>query len=658
VAISDDKVQQIRDRVDIVELVARYVDLRAAGTNYKGLCPFHREKTPSFNVNPQRKGFKCFGCGVGGDAIAFVMQIEGKGFVEALRQLAELVGVELPADSRGQSEASAKDRAFAAMRVATEVYERLLADDDIGTAARAYLQRRGISRESAVRFRLGYAPAPSEAGWDKLARALAEAGACVDTAKTLGLLGQSERTANFYDRFRGRLMFPIMTAGGDPVAFSGRIIAPHDEVDAQDRAVPKYLNSPESPLFHKGNVLFGLSLARPTIRERKRAILVEGNIDVVKLHQWDYTETVAPLGTALTSEQARLLARFAHEVILCFDGDDAGRKAAWKAVPLLLEEDIDAKLVILPDGEDPDSVGAERLAALIDNAKPALEEMMTRIAARAGDSAQARARGLDRVLPLIARAPRGSARDLYADRAASLFGVDLKRIRSAVMALRTHQRSASRPELESQENSRHIRSISKPVVQNSAPRTVAPLPVSQAQLAMLIVDVPHLATLAQQSGVLERLSDPRLATIVRAVLEGAERGLTPNMPDLLDLVDPPSQSVVHEAVFGGRYRENVHNPDQVLRTLLQRCDEESLNREIRDLDERIKTAQSEGFLDQASALAQKRLNLRRRQAHLVQASQLDVGTLAPDEPHEPKVSPAISPLAASPPTKPGSPVAQ
>jgi DNA primase len=638
-SIPDDKVQEVRDRLDIIDLIGRYVDVRRAGRNYKGLCPFHPEKTPSFNVNPDRKGYKCFGCGAGGDGIGFVMEIEGKSFPEAVRKIAELYGVSLPEDSgRGTGQrAHEKDEAYAILRHATELYEQILFDDPRGEAARAYVQQRGLTEDVARRFRLGYAPAPTEGGWDTLAKALrAHFGDVSPLAEKLGLVSRSERTGNLYDRFRGRLMFPVIQPGGEVVAFSGRVIPPHEEEGKEDPP-PKYINSPESLLFNKGKQLYGLATARSAIRNKRRALLVEGNVDVVKLHQWGHDETVAPLGTALTAEQARLLARFADQVIMCFDGDRAGKKAAWSALPLLLEADLDVRMVLLPEGEDPDSVGQERFGALLARPKPALEQMMIRIAARAGEAAHARGRALDRVLPLIAKVPRPSSRELFANRAAELFGLPIGRVEQA---LRTAVEDTSRVDSQGGRSSRHegshpgqrtstsrgavpvsaaVRSVPTPS-DASARRNAASLPAAQAQLAMLLVDVPHLASLAERNGALEAVSDPRLAPLVHRVVQSAKSGEDPSLTDLLDLVDAPSQQDVYRQVFAGRYRglEESADPRAILGSLVHRCREEAIEQQIRELDHRIQQAQDAGYPDQASELAQQRLVLRREQMILRQ----------------------------------------
>jgi DNA primase len=594
--IPDDKVQEVRDRVDIVDLVGRYVELRRSGRNYVGLCPFHQERSPSFNVNPALKGYKCFGCGAGGDAIRFVMEIEGKGFIEAIRKLAELYGVSLPSNvarggGGGGTDVNERDEAYLLMRTAAELYRAILLESPEGAAGRSYLEARGVTPESAAAFTLGYAPAPAEAGWDRLARVLQDKGLSVPLAQKLGLLKASERRGSAYDAFRGRLMFPVIQPGGEVIAFSGRIVPPHDQV-ADGPPAPKYVNSSESFLFHKSKTLFGLAVARPAIREKGRAILVEGNLDVVKLHQHGHRETVAPLGTAFTEDQARLLARFTSQVVMCFDGDKAGREAARKALPILLEQDFDVRIVTLPDGEDPDSLGPERFANLLADARSALEVAMTRLAAWAGDSPDARARALDRAVDLIRKVRRPSARAFHAESAASLFGVPLQRLEKAL----------ERPPREASGRQGAPVQVSSAAAKESASRPLPPLPAAQAELTMLLVDVPHLATLAERSGALEHVDDVRLRPVLETVIAGAKEGRTFTLPELLERVGPEAQPQLLEQVLAGKYRvgddgTNLVAPQAVLHDLLHRCQMEAIDVEVHRREREFLQARATGDLD-------------------------------------------------------------
>ncbi len=445
--IPDDKLQELRDRIDIVDLINQYVGLQRAGKNYKACCPFHQEKTPSFYVNPERRSYKCFGCGVYGDGLQFVMELEGVGFLEAARKLAERYGVQLPNTGRPDKIAARhaeRERAYAIMRCALDTYREILLHAPEGALARAYQQTRGITDEASETFLLGYAPAPTEAGWDRLARALASNQLSLELAEKLGLIGRSERTGAHFDKFRGRLMFPIIQAGGSIVGFSGRVLPEH-ATETDGRTIPKYVNSPESLLYKKSKTLFGLHAAGQNMRRRGRAILVEGNVDVVSMHQRGFHETVAPLGTSLTSMQVEVIARFTSTVVLCFDGDAAGLKAARAAIPLLLEAGLDARIVVLDAGEDPDSVDPERLTYLFERPSSALLWMIERMVADgATESFDAQARALDAIAPLLAKVKSDAARDLYVDRAAKLLNLSPQRI-SALLRGNGRSRGGGRP---------------------------------------------------------------------------------------------------------------------------------------------------------------------------------------------------------------------
>src|SRR5262245_14400642 len=380
----------IRGRVDIVELVGQFVNLKRAGENWKGLCPFHTERTPSFTVNPKRGIFHCFGCGAGGDAFGFLMRHDRLGFPEAVRALAERVGVELAAPREAEPEAAGKLEAMRhAMALAAEFYKSALWEAG-GPSAREYLDTRGVDREVARRFGLGYAPA----SWDALTSRMRSAGIADDLLVQVGLVVPRQTGSGFYDRFRGRLLFPIRDAQGRVVAFGGRALAGEE---------PKYLNSPETPLYVKGQLLYALDLARGAMRERGRALLVEGYLDCVMAHQHGFTETVAALGTAFTPAQLALLRRHADEVVAVFDADAAGQKASTRLEEMLSDAmdirnlgwsiartgELDKAgalpimVAVLPAGHDPDSLlraeGADALRARIEAARPLLSFVLDRV---------------------------------------------------------------------------------------------------------------------------------------------------------------------------------------------------------------------------------------------------------------------------------------
>jgi DNA primase len=423
---------EIRSGVDIVELVGRFVNLRKAGQNWKGLCPFHSEKTPSFMVNPRKGIFHCFGCGAGGDGFGFLMKVDRLSFPEAVRALARQAGVALP-DERSAGDPG-RDALFQAMDLAARFYAEQLWKP-AGEHARAYLDRRGIEPDIARRFGLGWAPE----GWDGLLAMMRGASVATETLETVGLVVRRESGSGHYDRFRGRLMFAIRDLQGRVVAFGGRGLG-----DEQ----PKYLNSPETPLYTKGNLLYAADLARTTIRERNRALLVEGYVDCLMAHQHGFTETVAALGTAFTPAQLAVLRRSCEEVVTFFDADAAGQKAAERAAELLEPTSTGAawavnrsgafeggaafrlKVALLPTGHDPDTFlrehGAAAFAERIRAARSLLGYALDRAIADPDDATgpRARANAFARVALMLARVADAEEAAQLSREAAAKLGVD------------------------------------------------------------------------------------------------------------------------------------------------------------------------------------------------------------------------------------------
>jgi DNA primase len=338
-------IDDLRRQADIVRVIQDYVSLKKKGTNWMACCPFHQEKTPSFSVSPAKEIFFCFGCGKGGSVFNFVMEIERVSFPEAVKIVAEKANVPLPAmveDQKFETRRKEADEVIELNSWALEWWENQLDQNNAESrAAREYLTGRGIANETRKAFRLGYALD----SWDALSTHLKQRGATPQQIERSGLVVKKD-AGGFYDRFRKRLIFPVMDAQGRAVAFGGRTLQPDGE--------PKYLNSPETSAYTKGRHLFGLNLTRDDIRKRKFAILVEGYLDLIIPYQFGVRNMAASLGTALTPEQAKLLARFARKVVVNYDGDSAGVKAAKRAIETLLAEDIETKVLVLPDGADPD----------------------------------------------------------------------------------------------------------------------------------------------------------------------------------------------------------------------------------------------------------------------------------------------------------------
>ncbi len=414
--LSAEAIDQIRAAVDIVEVVSDYVRLERSGRGWKGLCPFHNERTPSFHVDPDKQLFYCFGCHAGGNVFHFVSRIEGVPFGEAVRRLAERQGLSVTGLEETPEE-ERRRRRQEALRLANEVAVRFYRHSlhgPVGEEARRYLAQRGLSAEVVERFELGYAPP----GWENLARELVRQGIPAEVGVAAGLLvpGKEGRP---YDRFRHRVMFPIRDAEGRAVGFGGRSL---------DGTEPKYLNTGETALFQKGRLLYGLHRAREPIRRGGRALVVEGYVDVISLAQHGVDWAVAPLGTALTGEQVRLLARFAREVILAFDGDRAGTSAAERSLDVVAAAGLTVRVLLLPDGHDPDTyvqeAGAEGFLQLLERALPLMEFRLQRALAT-GDlrTAEGRLKVVQAVAGLLSRLSGPAERDVYLQRAAGLLGV-------------------------------------------------------------------------------------------------------------------------------------------------------------------------------------------------------------------------------------------
>lgn len=408
-------IEEVRTRADIVEVIGAHVRLRRTGRNFTGLCPFHDEKTPSFSVNSERGFFHCFGCGVGGTVFDFVMRHEGLTFPEALESLARRFGVNLPQPEAGPAaRASQNERnaLLAANQTAAEFYAHVLWKSAEGGVAREYLKARGITDETAHTFMLGFAPARPA----NLAASLHKRG-LVDAGLKLGLLKRDERGAP-YDMFRARLMFPIRDPQGRVIAFGGRVI---------DDRLPKYINSAESSLYSKARTVYGLYEARAIITKADRAIIVEGYIDTIALAQAGFKETIASLGTSLTVEQLRLLTRYTRNLIACFDGDAAGRKASMRALEVFLDAGLLGRGAFIPSGFDPDTLvrnrGAQAFSEVLESSELLVDYFLREQVSEARGSTEGRALAASRVALILAKIANAFEFDLLARKAAAMLGV-------------------------------------------------------------------------------------------------------------------------------------------------------------------------------------------------------------------------------------------
>ncbi|WP_214848206.1 DNA primase [Exiguobacterium sp. s138] len=434
--LPDELVDQVRQATDIVELISERVELKKQGNRYSGLCPFHSEKSPSFSVSPDKGMYYCFGCGAGGNAITFVMETEGMSFPEAVVKLADRTDIKLPEFERSDQTESTPDqekkyRMREAHRIVADLYHEVMLQTAAGDAGREYLEQRGIQESAMREFKLGYAPDQGRFTVDSLARRNFD----LDEMVEAGLISIG-RDGDYRDRFNGRVVFPISDRDGTIVGFSGR------SIDGRD---PKYVNTAETPLFNKSELLFGFAQARGAMRKNKQVVLVEGNLDVVRVAQAGIPYTVASLGTALTPVHAQNLGRIVDEVIVCYDGDKAGRAATLKALRLLEDVAVDCSVIRLPDGEDPDSfIGAqseETFLRVIEQERISSLEFKS-FYFRQGKNLRLegeRVRYIETMLEEIGRTSNPLLRDIYLGKLAEEFHLSKESLLSQVKPLQLQQ---------------------------------------------------------------------------------------------------------------------------------------------------------------------------------------------------------------------------
>ena len=672
-------IAEIRDRTDLVAVVGEHVQLRRAGTNYVGLCPFHQEKSPSFSVSPQKGFFYCFGCHKSGDAIRFVTEVTGRSFVEVATELAQKAGVVIPEptdDKRGprhpeaaSQAATERARLLRINEFATKFFEAELTKS---SRAKAYLAERGIHPDLVARFRLGYAPD----AWDGLLQKLLQRAVPQGLAEQAGLLIRREHVATktnpqvpatgatHYDRFRDRILFPLLapagsagksdqTVLGDVIAFGGRVLpgtaAPSEKVGA------KYINSPETPLYRKGDHLYGLHAARDAIRKRKQAVLVEGNFDVIMLHQAGWDNTVAPMGTALTESQARLLGRLVGEeghVVLLLDGDRAGRAATLKDVFLFAEtslrdlatlqgRQIDVRIASLPDGEDPDTLARKKpdeLARILRVARSAMDHVLDEFLAQTdAASTTGRAKTLERLLPLLRSVRNSTAQALQVDRVASALGLPSELIYRQLALPESADLSGPAPRAPIAPASSHAGTRAPspppsplPPVQSGLVRP-AHKPLATAEplerlLLALLADHPVLwPTLSDQ--VLDSIESPLLSELIQQAHGESNAGTPMTVHRLLELAPAEAQAQVAEIILAGRFSQ-TDSPHKELEQIGRQLRARAIQREVKDLTHRLVHVQRSGDPENTQAIYRRIQQLNQLRADVTGAhmQRRDTGT--------------------------------
>jgi DNA primase len=604
-----EKIDDVRDRTNIVDVVKRHVELKRAGTgSWKGLCPFHSEKTPSFTVHEPRQFFHCFGCDEKGDAISFLVKIEQRPFMDVLTDLAAAAGVDLevkpltPAELKARKEAeSERDRMLRALDLAAAFFEDQYLSP-AGAAARAYVEGRGIGTAVREKFRVGYAPAR----WDGLSSHLASKKIPVSDLERLGLCAVNERGR--YDFFRDRVMLPVIDRQKRVVGFGSRLLDP----DAKDR---KYVNSPESPLFHKKEQLYGLHAALEAIRKSGSAVVVEGNFDVLALHEAGIEEAVAPMGTALTVEQVSALGRLAKTVTVVFDGDSAGQRAAQKAVPLFVDGEVDGRVARLPAGFDPDDFvrrsddGAATFRRMVDGARPMLDQFIQDSVEES--SIEGKLATLEKVAELLVRVRNQTKRELYAGQLAGVLGLTTLQVKRALQeaATRAHRGSHTAPSAEAPATS-----------ETTVAAAPVRLPPEELHVIVLLARYPELLRAPEASRAGELLLHPTVRQLYRtAATMVAETGKL-DVPAWLDAAPADQRKTVAAGLMDGSLAE-VADPTSLLRKLVTRLELLRLDAEIEMSARLSREAHARGDEAAQRALSIRGIELRKTKEGLQAALQ-------------------------------------
>ena len=583
---SEEKVSEIRDRASLLEVVSDYVSLKKAGKNYKGLCPFHSEKTPSFMVNEEKQIFHCFGCGEGGDVFSFLMKVAHLSFPQAVEELAKRYGVKLPSPEFSplqKKELGKREVLFEINHIASEYFHDLLTVKREGVEARRYLSQRDIQGEIIKEFRLGYAPNR----WDGLVQHLRGKKVSLELAWELGLIFPKKKEG-WYDAFRGRIIFPIFDLHQRVVGFGGRVIGGGE---------PKYYNSPESSIYHKGEILYGLLGARRYIPSKDCVMIVEGYFDLLTLHQHGLRHSVATLGTALTTQHIRTLKRYTKNVMTVFDADPAGIQASLRSLPLFLEEEVSGKIILLPKGEDPDSFlrkgKAEDLERGVAEATPLIDFFFEHLMKTYdGKSIDGKVKIAEEGVALISKIPDGIRRDFY-----------LRALAERLDVKDSLLHEMARP---SPKGRRRIEEgLKEPSVETSFPK-------SEEMMVRLMIHHPQSMAAISKEEILQEFESPQLRRIAEhlVTLYGKKGRL--DISEALGSIEEALQGKLRAFSLQESGLEGT-DPAKVLRDCIQKIRKRKLKRDEVDLLKRIKEAEKHRAEKGLEALLLQRQELARRE---------------------------------------------
>lgn len=588
--IADELINQVKDRVDIADIVSHHVSLTKAGQNLKGLCPFHQEKHPSFTVSPSRQIFHCFGCGAGGNVFTFLTRITGASFPEVVGDLARKVGVEIPESGVARHTAGPLNRLEQLNQMAAAWFQQNLLQHRAGKGALDYLTSRGIGPVTAKQFGIGVAPNE----WDGLFKALTAQGFAPSDLATAGLIVPRDQGSGYYDRFRGRVMFTITDLRKRVVGFGGRVLGD---------GMPKYLNSPDTPLFKKGQTLFAFDQARDAISRTKTVIVVEGYFDAIALHQAGLSHTVATLGTALTPEHIQMVRRFATNVVLLFDPDAAGVRAALRGLDLFVNSGLGVKVITLPSGEDPDTFirkeGPEAFTRLESSAPSLLDYALDySVQQAAGSSLEGRIRSVDELLRILQKSEHPIEREERIRVVAERLGVSQQRLIERYPALLA---ADTRPGKAADK---------RPVMQAAA--SIFKSAPEERDLALLLLQGKLSAADVRRLRP-DAFTIPACQRLVELALAQVDPEGRISIRSLLDVAveDPECGALATELSLKDEHFDDVQAH---LKDCFERLDQKRVGLILRDLIAQLKTAEREERWDDARTINVQVNELRMRKA--------------------------------------------
>ncbi len=578
--IPEEIINDLRHRVDIVEIIREYLPLRKQGNNFIGLCPFHQEKTPSFVVSPQKQIYHCFGCGKGGNVFSFLMDKNNFTYPEAVLFLAKRCGITIPVNDISPEKArqeKKKQRYYEINEFVAQYYHRLLFER-AGTEALLYLKKRGLSQEGCEKFMLGYAPQ----AWDQLTRLLLDKKVSPEELLTLGLASKAQN-GNLIDRFRNRLMFPIYDERGRVVGFGGRVL---------DDSLPKYLNSPDTPLFSKGRFLYGLNLAKGHIRSQDQVIIMEGYMDVITAHLHGIGNAVATLGTALTSEQARMMMRYTYNTATCFDADNAGQEATLRGLEILQQLGCRISVVTIPDGKDPDEFikkqGSEAFLKRVQEALPLLEYKLQKMLEKYDASTvNGKIQVVQGLIPDIYKVQSPVARQGFIQLLADKLGLP-------EVAIHAEIRKYRQGEVQQNSGDRNLNLRKNRYVASSATEK------AERALIRLAVEIPEVTPQIEKSGGIELFTHHSLKEIYQLNLVMRQAGHNIKADDLMGFLENKhSQEILAEILVADELPQDW---ERALRDCLTILELEYINRKIQEKSNLMIQCEQKGDISKSQEL--------------------------------------------------------